>query len=324
MAREIASLKQHNETQRQFIEELERRIMRTEQESVKDTELVSNRIQMDLSKASKTQNVVEFAVQEMEVNPTPKSIREHLRVSVPVEKPKKRNIPVAFQDVKTIGDTMKYRMMAMHIDLNDLEDYLFDDEMAQNGFTTFLKLRVQLQKYPFDLNQRDAHLIAKYAIENDLEPLSESSQQFNPYVRSVMRRLLGNYKLQQVVSAFGERIKDALTRYRQFLISTIQQIAGAKATRITKEQFVDAIAMMQLELTTAEVDYLIVQGIMESEGAHSLNYMEMLRYEEEQQEQEQETFMITQPEQIALPSEKKGMSIIEEQDAEKGSVDELD
>ncbi|KAM3137987.1 hypothetical protein pb186bvf_009882 [Paramecium bursaria] len=289
------------------IDELRHRLDQAKENSQdSQTDQLSSR-QLDLSRTPKILNnqLDYLKIPDREDSATPISREFAMKNSMTVpDKPKqkRRNKPINYNDIKIITDTLKYRLMALGIDCDELDEYIFTDQMLRDGYCTFLQLRQQLQNFPFDLPQSQALMVAKYVIENDDQELNDDTLQFNPFVKSVIRRIVGNYKLSQVKMALekSEKLKDALTRFKPFIISQIKQMYNPKATRVSKEQFIDVLTALQLELTSVEVDYMIVQGIMESENIQSLNYMEMLNYVVEQKEQEQAPFMITQNEYIKI------------------------
>lgn len=65
---------------------------------------------------------------------------------------------------------------------------------------TLKELKDKLRHYPFNLTIEESHIISRYIMEgeNDIYELLESASNFNPYIRSVLRRILSNYKLEIV------------------------------------------------------------------------------------------------------------------------------
>lgn len=67
---------------------------------------------------------------------------------------------------------------------------------------TIGELKDKLRLYPFNLTKDDAYLIARYIMEgeNDFYELEDKAQNPVPYIRSVFRKILFNYKLEIVKS----------------------------------------------------------------------------------------------------------------------------
>lgn len=65
---------------------------------------------------------------------------------------------------------------------------------------TLKELKDKLRQYPFNLTSEEAHILSRYIMEseNDIYELQETAQNYNPYIRSVLRRILANYKLEIV------------------------------------------------------------------------------------------------------------------------------
>ncbi|CAD8135610.1 unnamed protein product [Paramecium octaurelia] len=241
--------------------------------------------------------------------PIKKSIVIQEPQAVIKQPPKRRIIPVKFEDIKIIGETLKYRLMAMDIGVQQIDDYLYEGESM-----TIKELKDKLRLYPFNLAKDESLILARYIMEgeNDIYELEDMAQNPAPYIRSVFRKVLFNYKLEIVKSQFeySEKIKDVLTRFKPFIISNIKQLYGKDCIRVSKSQFIDALTSLNIELNQFEIDYLIVQGILESRSVESLNYEEMLKYEPIKIEDQQLSFLLTE---IANENKQKAeMSVIME------------
>ncbi|CAK78611.1 unnamed protein product (macronuclear) [Paramecium tetraurelia] len=241
--------------------------------------------------------------------PIKKSIVIQETQAVSKQPPRRRIIPVKFEDIKIIGETLKYRLMAMDIGIQQIDEYLYEGESM-----TIKELKDKLRLYPFNLAKDESLILARYIMEgeNDIYELEDVAQNPAPYIRSVFRKILFNYKLEIVKSQFeySEKIKDVLTRFKPFIISNIKQLYGKDCIRVSKSQFIDALTSLNIELNQFEIDYLIVQGILESRSVESLNYEEMLKYEPIKIEDQQLSFLLTE---IANENKQKAeMSVIME------------
>lgn len=60
--------------------------------------------------------------------------------------------------------------------------------------------------------------------ENDIYELPDTAKNSNAYIRSVLRRVLFNYKLDIVKNQllYSEKLKDVLTRFKPFILSNIK------------------------------------------------------------------------------------------------------
>ena len=65
---------------------------------------------------------------------------------------------------------------------------------------TFGELKNKLRLYPFNLTSEESLLVSRYIMENenDVYELMETASNFIPYIRSVLRRIVSNYKLEIV------------------------------------------------------------------------------------------------------------------------------
>ncbi|CAD8140437.1 unnamed protein product [Paramecium octaurelia] len=263
------------------------------------------------SKITKIQSPV-FATEIMQeiALPFKKSVVIQEEIQKQVKQPQRRKIvPVKFEEIKNIGETLKYRLMAMDISISQLDEYLFEGDSM-----TLKELKDKLRHYPFNLTTEEAHVVSRYIMEgeNDVYELLDTASNYNPYIRSVLRRILSNYKLEIVKNQLlhSDKIKDVLTKFKPFIQSNIKQLYGKDCIRVSKQQFNESLMSLNIELNQFELDYLIVQGILESKGVESLNYEEMLKYEIKEAQDQQLSFLLT--ELNNQQNQKPEMSVIEE------------
>ncbi|CAD8046383.1 unnamed protein product [Paramecium sonneborni] len=246
------------------------------------------------SKQIKIQSPV-FATEIMQeiALPIKKSIIIQDKPPLIKQPPRKRIIPVKFDDIKIIGETLKYRLMAMDIGIQQIDDYLYEGDLM-----TIKELKDKLRLYPFNLAKDEAYLLARYIMEGDSDvyELEDIASNPCPYIRSVFRKVLLNYKLEIVKNQFehSDKLKDVLTKFKPFIINNIKQLYGKDCIRVSKSQFYDALVSLNIELNQFEIDYLITQGILESRSVESLNYDQMLKYEPIQIEDQQLSFLLTE------------------------------
>ncbi|CAK60663.1 unnamed protein product (macronuclear) [Paramecium tetraurelia] len=225
--------------------------------------------------------------------PIKKSIIVYQQQVVSKQPPKRKIIPVKFDDIKIIGETLKYRLMAMDIGIQQLDEYLFEGDVM-----TIRELKDKLRLYPFNLAKDEAFVLARYIMEGDSDvyELDDFASNPTPYIRSVIRKVLLNYKLEIVKCQIehSDKLKDVLTKLKPFIISNIKQLYGRDCIRVSKSQFRDALVSLNIELNQFELDYLITQGILESRSVESLNYQEMLKYEPIKVEDQQLSFLLTE------------------------------
>ncbi|CAK72586.1 unnamed protein product (macronuclear) [Paramecium tetraurelia] len=235
-------------------------------------------------------------------------IQEQIQQQVK-QPPRRRIVPVKFDEIKNIGETLKYRLMAMDVNIAQLDEYLFEGDSM-----SYRELKEKLRLYPFNLTSEESLLVSRYIMEseNDVYELLDTASNFNPYIRSVLRRIVSNYKLEIVKNQLfhSEKLKDVLTRFKPFILSNIKQLYGKDCIRVNKQQFNEALMSLNIELNSFELDYLIVQGILESKGIESLNYEEMLKYEMKVIPDQQLSFLLTEINN--QQNQKAEMSVIEE------------
>ncbi|CAD8136597.1 unnamed protein product [Paramecium octaurelia] len=223
--------------------------------------------------------------------------------------PRRRIVPVKFEEIKNIGETLKYRLMAMDVSIVQLDEYLFEGDSM-----TYRELKEKLRLYPFNLTSEESLLVSRYIMEseNDVYELLDTASNFNPYIRSVLRRIVSNYKLEIVKNQLlhSDKLKDVLTRFKPFILSNIKQLYGKDCIRVNKQQFNESLMSLNIELNSFELDYLIVQGILESKGIESLNYDEMLKYDMKETQDQQLSFLLTEINN--QQNQKAEMSVIEE------------
>ncbi|CAD8046696.1 unnamed protein product [Paramecium primaurelia] len=275
------------------------------------------------SKITKVQSPV-FATEIMQeiALPIKKSVVIQEEIQKQVKQPQRRKIiPIKFEEIKNIGETLKYKLMAMDISISQLDEYLFDGDSM-----TLKELKDKLRQYPFNLTSEEAHILSRYIMEseNDIYELQETAQNYNPYIRSVLRRILANYKLEIVKNQLlhSEKLKDVLTKFKPFILSNIKQLYGKDCIRVSKQQFNEALMSLNIELNQFELDYLIIQGILESKGVESLNYEEMLKYEIKEVQDQQLSFLLT--ELNNQQNQKIEMSVIEECPEKLSELDQLE
>ncbi|CAD8145874.1 unnamed protein product [Paramecium pentaurelia] len=275
------------------------------------------------SKITKVQSPV-FATEIMQeiALPIKKSVVIQEEIQKQVKQPQRRKIiPIKFEEIKNIGETLKYKLMAMDISISQLDEYLFEGDSM-----TLKELKDKLRQYPFNLTSEEAHIISRYIMEseNDIYELQETAQNYNPYIRSVLRRILANYKLEIVKNQLlhSEKLKDVLTKFKPFILSNIKQLYGKDCIRVSKQQFNEALMSLNIELNQFELDYLIIQGILESKGVESLNYEEMLKYEIKEVQDQQLSFLLT--ELNNQQNQKIEMSVIEECPEKLSELDQLE
>ncbi|CAD8046793.1 unnamed protein product [Paramecium sonneborni] len=315
------------ENQNQIIYDLEMQIKELTMVQKSETQEIqpqSQRLDVSIkSKITKIQSPV-FATEIMQeiALPVKKSMVIQEQIQQQVKQPQRRKIvPVKFEEIKKIGETLKYRLMAMDINISQLDEYLFDGDSM-----TFKELKDKLRLYPFNLTNEESLLVSRYIMEgeNDIYELLESSSNYNPYIRSVLRRILTNYKLEIVKNQLlhSEKLKDVLTKFKPFIISNIKQLYGKDCIRLNKQQFNEALMSLNIELNQFELDYLIVQGILESKGVESLNYEEMLKYEVKMDQDQQLSFLLT--ELNNQQNQKAEMSVIEECPEKLSEIEQLE
>lgn len=91
---------------------------------------------------------------------------------------------------------------------------------------TIKELKDKLRLYPFNLAKDEAFLLARYIMEgdSDIYELEDIASNPTPYIRSVIKKVLLNYKLEIVKCQIqhSEKLKDVLIRHKPFIISNIK------------------------------------------------------------------------------------------------------
>ncbi|CAD8131866.1 unnamed protein product [Paramecium pentaurelia] len=295
---EIKSKDNEIERLNQIIFDLEVQIKEmslAQNQEVQDTQNQSQQLEAtSKSKQMKISSPV-FATEIMQeiAFPIKKSVVVYEQQPIIKQPLKRRIIPVKFDDIKIIGETLKYRLMAMDIGIQQIDDYLYEGDSM-----TIKELKDKLRLYPFNLAKDEAFLLARYIMEgdSDIYELEDIASNPTPYIRSVIKKVLLNYKLEIVKCQIqhSEKLKDVLIRHKPFIISNIKQLYGRDCIRVSKNQFKDALVSLNIELNQFELDYLITQGILESRSVESLNYEEMLKYEPIKIEDQQISFLLTE------------------------------
>lgn len=136
-----------------------------------------------------------------------------------------------------------------------------------------------LMQYPFELKDEEAHILARYLVEdssNEHVYCDENNEHKRSVVKSIIKALVGDYDILsgERQTQVKEECDAMLQKYQTNLLSALSTMASSGF--ISRRKFLELLSSLGIELSEEGKDYLVCKMLLESENLHRLKYMVIL------------------------------------------------
>lgn len=172
--------------------------------------------------------------------------------------------PVGQDEIAEVCEDLKWRLLSQKIGLEELEDFLFDEQNQQTGKVSIEELIYAFECEPFGISgEKNRLLLARYLVEDgEAGQISFSKDAKNDIriVLSIFRRLLGNYKVPTVEEdhiLFDQAVK--LVSKNPEAISNMLAAKDVNNTQTLPRKEIEAVfAALDLTLPPKVADFLFL------------------------------------------------------------------
>ncbi|CAD8164827.1 unnamed protein product [Paramecium pentaurelia] len=200
-----------------------------------------------------------------------------LQLQLPVTN-KKQCLKVNSYDIKEIMSNLKIKLLSNNIDYETQEQILCEDD---DEFLTLEETQLRLQKSPFELNEDESSLLARYLIEDNTEDhilYDRQRTQTKIIIKSVYKKLLGEFNLfnESEKLQMYEYFCQLFHKYNQGMESAIKQFNIKKKylgnNQCEYEDFNEALKYCDILLTSRQRLYLELEIFSDSQQLQRFNF----------------------------------------------------